>query len=562
MYSTKLSQILCAFFMVLSLTVPAFAADEVEAPIKSVTVYLDRAKITRVAELELMEGDHSLLIKKLPYDAIESSFRSSVAGVEGITLMGMSQQTERHLEDPQENIAALEKQIEEINQKTRLVLNGQIEAFKQQKMFLQTLIMGSAENSSEDINKGVVDVAQWEKAYDFIGQKLREVNDSILIYGFKVKQAEEKLKLLTDQLNTIRTDGNKSSWTVQVDLNLKKEGKVYLNLEYIIQNASWKPFYDARLDRKTNKVNLSYFARISQHTGEDWNDVNLTLSTNRPSQGIGPGEFRPWLLGATAPVQTVDELLEQVARVETTSTGEVFIRGSRAGELAYIVDGVPIADPVGGIDIIRGKILSADLGSETYEIKRKETIPSGEQSARVVIAQWTLEADKSLISRPKYREGVYRLLTVKNQDTTALIPGQVAIFAGTDFIGNTVLPDLVAPAQSFELPFGLEDMIKIEREIVSYGKSTRGNKNKVEFVIKITLTNNDETKQSVHLEEPLPVTQDKRIKVDFNSLEPEPVVNTENGRAEWLVILEPGQVQEIKIAYKIEYPIDIYIPGI
>ncbi len=48
------------------------------------------------------------------------------------------------------------------------------------------------------------------------------------------------------------------------------------------------------------------------------------------------------------PVQTVDNLLKQVAGVQTTQSGQVFIRGGRAGEVSYIVDGVPIGDPLGG----------------------------------------------------------------------------------------------------------------------------------------------------------------------------------------------------------------------
>lgn len=47
------------------------------------------------------------------------------------------------------------------------------------------------------------------------------------------------------------------------------------------------------------------------------------------------------------PVQSVDNLLEQVAGVKTSAEGEVFVRGGRAGEIAYIVDGVPIGDPLG-----------------------------------------------------------------------------------------------------------------------------------------------------------------------------------------------------------------------
>jgi len=49
------------------------------------------------------------------------------------------------------------------------------------------------------------------------------------------------------------------------------------------------------------------------------------------------------------PVTTVDELLTQVTGVVTNKSGEVFIRGGRANEVAYIMDGVPIGDPLGGL---------------------------------------------------------------------------------------------------------------------------------------------------------------------------------------------------------------------
>lgn len=45
------------------------------------------------------------------------------------------------------------------------------------------------------------------------------------------------------------------------------------------------------------------------------------------------------------PVRDVDSLLKSVPGVKTDSSGEVFIRGGRAGEVEYIVNGVPITDP-------------------------------------------------------------------------------------------------------------------------------------------------------------------------------------------------------------------------
>lgn len=64
----------------------------------------------------------------------------------------------------------------------------------------------------------------------------------------------------------------------------------------------------------------------------------------------------------TQPVTTVDAILSQVAGVQTNTSGEVFIRGGRANEVAYIVDGVPIGDPLGGAGQV-GASLSLVSGS-------------------------------------------------------------------------------------------------------------------------------------------------------------------------------------------------------
>ncbi|MBK7142922.1 MAG: von Willebrand factor type A domain-containing protein [bacterium] len=48
------------------------------------------------------------------------------------------------------------------------------------------------------------------------------------------------------------------------------------------------------------------------------------------------------------PVQPVDALLFNSPNVQTTTNGHVFIRGGRAGEVSYIIDGVPIGDPLAG----------------------------------------------------------------------------------------------------------------------------------------------------------------------------------------------------------------------
>jgi Ca-activated chloride channel family protein len=65
------------------------------------------------------------------------------------------------------------------------------------------------------------------------------------------------------------------------------------------------------------------------------------------------------------PITTVDALLEQVASVKTNANGEVFVRGGRAGEVAYIVDSRPIGDLYGGIGASLSPVPLSHGGSTT-----------------------------------------------------------------------------------------------------------------------------------------------------------------------------------------------------
>ena len=48
-------------------------------------------------------------------------------------------------------------------------------------------------------------------------------------------------------------------------------------------------------------VELSYFGIVRNGTGEDWNDVSLTLSTARPNIGGAAPELRPWIADVLSP---------------------------------------------------------------------------------------------------------------------------------------------------------------------------------------------------------------------------------------------------------------------
>ncbi|ELU37420.1 hypothetical protein AG1IA_08550 [Rhizoctonia solani AG-1 IA] len=106
---------------------------------------------------------------------------------------------------------------------------------------------------------------------------VREIDASI----GRIKANEES----EDEGDKIQELSVKRKTKASVVLSAKEACSIKLSLTYVVNGAGWKPAYElhAITDSKTqaiaNNATLHYHASILQTTGEDWEDVQLTLST-------------------------------------------------------------------------------------------------------------------------------------------------------------------------------------------------------------------------------------------------------------------------------------------
>lgn len=550
------------------------ATRNITAPIKKVTVYLDRAKITRISELDLTKGEHTVTLDSLPVGLLESSIRAFFTAGTGVKILGLSHRVVPTETAPQQRVAELDQQIAQIENVDKRLLRDRLEAFNGQKALLMAITKTAGDKMSEQTSKGGLEVSQWEAAFRFVGARLLEVGDSIRVSESKLAELDRKLERLRADLSILAGTQQKATRSVQIDLRAAQDTKVSLAVDYIIQGASWNPIYDARLSGDADSLELNYNAEIRQRTGEDWNQVELILSTAAPQMQAGPAELRPWQLAVLEPIRMeydlaqeskVDQLLESVSGVKTTSAGEVFLRGGRAGEVGYIVDNVPINDPLGGQfaqNLSLGSGVIASAFQTSFVIQRPESVPSGERSIRTSIAQYRLAQKTELISRPRLLDGAFRLVTVTNQDQAPLMPGLVALFADADFIGNAAVAALVVPEQTFDLPFGIDNAMKVERKILNYKKNQSGDKIKIDQTVSIKFWNRGKSVRSVNLEEPLPLSQDNRVKITLGDILPKPATTDASGKASWSVSVAPGDSAVVSIPYRIEYPAGVSVMGL
>lgn len=525
--------------------------------IETVTVFPDRARITRIATVNLDPGDTSFLIEKLPTDAIPESFTASVNGV-GVKVLGLRHWPEVHIEAIRKEKASLEARIRHISFVDSQAVADRIEAFREQKMLLTSVAQSSNDITHADITSGRFSVEQWGSAFDFVGSKLMQASDSIRFASLELDSLTRLLDMLRTDLDDPSIDSEYGSQTVQIDLTAIAPCTAVLALEYVIASASWLPLYDVRLSGDETSVAMSYSAEVIQNTGEDWNDVELILSTSEPSKGTGPGRLRPQTLRAQAGV--CDRGIATLSTVRRY--GELHIRGGRSGEVYYIVDGVETKDPLGGLRAVARSLIGGSRINTTFTVPRRETVPSNETVVRVPIEHWDLAAKVKVICRAQNREGAYRIGTITNQDKAPLMPGNVNIFVESDFLGTSDLEKPVVQGQEFELPFGLDRSVQVKRETVRKKVSYDSDEIELERDLEITVMNHGSSERSVLLEEALPVSQDNRIKVKLGDIRPGPLEGFKKGVAKWEMEVQPGEEMKVTVSFKVKWDKEVTVEGL
>ncbi|WP_121235379.1 DUF4140 domain-containing protein, partial [Pseudomonas aeruginosa] len=75
---------------------PLLAAPQaVDSRISAVTVYADRAVVTRTARLQLPKGQHEIALEQLPFQLDDTSLRASLGASAAATLLDVSSAAQR-----------------------------------------------------------------------------------------------------------------------------------------------------------------------------------------------------------------------------------------------------------------------------------------------------------------------------------------------------------------------------------------------------------------------------------------------------------------------------------
>ncbi|NQE37839.1 mucoidy inhibitor MuiA family protein [Microcoleus asticus] len=537
-----------------------------DSSISEVTVYTDRALVTRRGTVALTGNERELAIASLPATLDTESVRATGAGTVAVRLLGVRSETVFNSEPVDDRTAELTQQIQELETQKRAI-NDKITARKIQLKFVEGLSEKSVGFFSSSVAKQQVGLNETGELLNFLGTHYLKYVSAIAHHERQQHELDKQIEALQQQLWQVHTPHSQQSFNIIVAIEASGSGNFELEVSYVVMRARWTPLYDLRVNTTNNQINLNYLAEVNQNTGEDWTGVALTLSTAKPGMGTLPPKLQPWFIDIVHPksAQNREVLMKRSRQTEKAEMAIDFMELEMEDEVPLPMmamggaAGAP--EPIDATTAIAQ--VSKEGGTVSFQVGGNTNIPSDGTPHKVTIFSENYPFKPEYIAVPRLVSFAYLQAVVVNPLTGAtLLPGKANIFRDNTFVGTVQLEN-VSPGQEYKVNLGIDERLKIERELVErqVDKKLIGQQRRMSYAYRLNVTNLHQVQVHLTLKEQLPVSRNEQIKVRSTLTNPK-IVAGEMGLLEWIMSLPPQAKQELYYQFVVEHPPDLAVTGL
>ncbi|WP_068688245.1 mucoidy inhibitor MuiA family protein [Culturomica massiliensis] len=265
------------FTLCLCMTATAATSQrKVETTAEKVMLFVDGAQVTRTKQVELPAGNSSLIFTGLSPYLDARSMQVSAKGKLTITNVNLqynfldSVAVSRQQEHLQQTLKKVEKQQEE--RKSALAL---VKA--EQEILKNNCTLGNKSNT--------LSIATIREATAYFAEQMKELTAKELATRNQLEELTEQYQQLLRELRQAKGKDMKRTGEILVGIHAPAACTATFTLSYYVKNAGWFPSYDIRSESLAEPLSIIYKANIFQHTGEEWKNIDLSLSSSSPSTG-------------------------------------------------------------------------------------------------------------------------------------------------------------------------------------------------------------------------------------------------------------------------------------
>lgn len=577
----------------------------VTSKITAVKLYTNRAEITRISKIRLVKGSNTIIIEGLPDNMIDWSARGMLPEKYNGRIVSLEIMRQALVEKKKKKIIDIEKRLEELRDRDA-ELADDMTNIRQQEIFLDSIAEFTKNTASKELETRIPQTGLWSGTMDYVSSKRKELLASSRSIQKKRRDLAEEIQKLEFDLSQLAGTSYYSSYkklNMAVEKNTKSnmiqqygdftdsyaemertmkdessgvdtekrimlniysgvEGETDFTFSYLIPDTYWQMTYDFRASRTDSSIEVILYADVYQKTGEDWENIDLSLSTGAPQNNIAVPELAPWYLNKR----------EEYRNKRDYDGASGMVQKKAMKEEAYAADG---EDEYDQQVIPEATVQTKGLFLEV-KIPIKQTIESANRYQKKLIKSYSFKSGKGLRyyfkTVPDSSGKVYLMARTSNQTELPWLGGEAQVFLENEFIGRVQIPD-TSVGKEEDLVLGISPDITAKKELVKKYEDKSGvfggNKRMV-YSYKITIENNSKETAELLILDNFPVSQNEEIKVEVEKLSAQhqdddatkKTTEYQQGTRKFTVTMSPGSKREITYDAVITFDKELKIDGL
>jgi len=578
---------------------------KVRSEITSVKLYTNRAEITRISKIKLNSGLNIVEVEGLPDDLHDWSVRGSLFEEYNGKVLSIEITREALLETRKKKIIGIEKKLEELKDNDT-ELSDELANIISQEKFLNSINDFAKISASKELVTKFPQTEAWESTLDFtnskrkslqsakreILKKRRDLAAEIQKLEFELSQAGgrsyyanyKELNLAVEK-NTLTpqtqqygdlSDKYAQQWgflekdTSQIDtekrilLNIfsADDDETDFNFTYMIPNTYWNMKYDFRASKKRDEIEIILYSDIYQKTSEDWNNINLTLSTGAPQNSIILPSIYPWYLSV------MRKNYASKAHIESEKYSEEM-------SMMILNDSEESYDMEMDMKMPESEIVESGFNFE-ITLPLKQSIESSEKYQKKLIKSYIVKSGEGLEyyyqTVPESSDQVFLMAKIINETELPWLGGEAQVFLENEFMGKVNIPNTPVTKEN-EIVLGVVPDANSKKELVKMYEDTTGvfsGNRRIVYSYKITVESNAKESREIIVIDNFPVSTTEDVKVEIKDLsdqfkrDDETAKSTEfaQGIRRFVINLPPGAKKEITYNAVISYNKELRINGL
>ena len=532
------------------LAAPAFA-DTIEAPgpVTAVTLYPSGATVTRTVTFTAAAGTHQIVVPGVTSAMSAEGVR--VSAPEGVVIGAVSLDEMRPPEKggfKSVAILAAEAEVQRleavVRDKRREVagIRAHAEAAEARVAFLQSLAKTKGEG-----NLTAVAIPDLQALAAMVDQEVLAARQTVLAVEEQATVAEIALQPDVEALEGAKAALEKLAapkldrpQVLTVNVETPSEGEVVLTVisqAYGADYAYWEPVYDLRLTRKPDALSMARGVKIQQRTGEDWQDIDLTLSTSKPLDDSQPSSVWEQLRSIKSQEELEREAKAGGGEPDVTVAEKLASNGFNTSMLGLVF---------------------------TYQFRAPVTIGSDAGDVRLEMDEVSLGVRVFAAASPLGDSTAYLMADLTNTTGDPLLPGNMFLYVDGAMVGavsiyEDVIADGVPPGGHAEIGFGPIPGLRLTRIEPHKTEGAEGvftSANRQEETAIITVENLTDEAWPMRVTDRIPYSEQDDLAVTYGAAPPATEVSPEGRRGVlvWTFDLAPGAKQEIRLDTRLDWP--------